>query len=233
MKARAVFRHVLEEIQMPATEVFPKQDAIPIGSTNYGNFINAPLWGALVPQGRTVFLNIDDGSLRPYDNQWDILDSATLASDALLDEIIEVNDIPLSDHTKSGKNTSLGTFQPLPWALPPCARRMLKEGVSENQRVSCFRLAVHLRRIGLPFDMVVAVLLEWREKNRPGRGKDRLSDSEVRSQSAHAFQKEYRGYACGDPAVTPYCEDSCWLFKRRGGVPLSKSVSSPAQRSSI
>jgi len=215
-KARTVFRHVLEEIQMPVPEVFPKQDSIPAGSTNYGNFINAPFWGALVPEGRTVFLNVADGTLRPYANQWDFLESVTLVTEALLEEIIEVNDIPLAGHTYSDDKTSLGVFKPLPGTLPPCARRMLKEGVSENQRLSCFRLAVHLRRIGLEFDAVVAVLLEWRKKNRPDSGKDRLSGSEVRSQTAYAFQKEYRGYGCGDPAVTPYCEDSCWLFQRRG-----------------
>ena len=54
-KARIVVQHILEEIDQPQTEIFPKQDEI---GTNmrYGNFINAPLFGALVPKGKTAFL---------------------------------------------------------------------------------------------------------------------------------------------------------------------------------
>ena len=35
---------------------------------------------------------------------------------------------------------------------------MLQNGVSLYQRVSCFRLAVHSKRLGLPFDVAVAAL---------------------------------------------------------------------------
>ncbi|MCC6694862.1 MAG: hypothetical protein IT365_04435 [Candidatus Hydrogenedentes bacterium] len=231
MKARAVFRRVLEEIQLPATEVFPKQDSIPVGSTSFGNFINAPLFGALVPKGRTVFLNVVDGSLRPYANQWDFLESVALVTEALLDEIIEVNDIPLGGQFHSGGGMSLGVFQPLPGALPPCARRMLQEGVSENQRVSCFRLAVQLRRIGLPPDITMAALQQWATKNHPRDGKRVITENEIKAQAAAAFLKHYHGSACEDSAVTPYCDDSCSLFRRRGNAPLPDDTSLQAQRS--
>ena len=54
-KARRVARQILIEIEKPNTEIFPKQDKLDT-RTQYGNFINAPLFGKLVPEGRTVFL---------------------------------------------------------------------------------------------------------------------------------------------------------------------------------
>ena len=55
IKARLVLRHILTEIGEPSTtEIFPKHDMLHT-NVQYGNFINAPLFGALVKQGKTVF----------------------------------------------------------------------------------------------------------------------------------------------------------------------------------
>jgi len=210
-KARAVFRHILAEIERPETEVFPKQDAIPPTSTNYGNFINAPFFYPLLRQGRTVFVE-PNGSLRPYPNQWEFLDGVESVS--VFDEIIEINDIVIGRRPISKEQTSLGVFQS-PVMLPPCARRML-EGVTDNQRVSCFRLAVHLRNVGLPYDVVVAALSEWSRKNRPVDGKRIITHCEIKAQVASAFLKEeYRGCGCEEPAVQQFCESSCPIFPRK------------------
>jgi len=40
-------------------------------------------------------------------------------------------------------------------SLMPCALRMLTEGVKENQRTACFRLAAQLRKVGLPYEYTV------------------------------------------------------------------------------
>ncbi len=53
-KVRMVLRHILHEIESPSTEIFPKQDCLS-GDDSFGNFINAPLFGKLVPQGKTIF----------------------------------------------------------------------------------------------------------------------------------------------------------------------------------
>ena len=53
-KARLVVKSILEEFDHHDTEVFPKQDFLN-GDRLYGNFINTPLFGRLVSQGRTVF----------------------------------------------------------------------------------------------------------------------------------------------------------------------------------
>ena len=46
-KARLIVRHILEEIEYPDTETFPKQDTL-IGNRRFGNFINAPLFFGFV-----------------------------------------------------------------------------------------------------------------------------------------------------------------------------------------
>ena len=97
------------------------------------------------------------------------------------------NEIPVGIAPMPDKKTSLGIFLPLPGSLPLCAGQMLKEGVSAYQRDSCFRLAVHLRKVRLPYDLAVATLLEWSQKNRPTDGKRIITRDEVRAQIAGAY----------------------------------------------
>lgn len=219
-KARAVARHILDEAGHQA-EVFPKQDAIDLNQ-GYGNFIGLPLFAPLAIQGRTVFVDPRNG-LRPVPNQWRYIEQMKIVPESLLDEIIDVNELQVGSSEARECSRSLGTFQPA-WTLPPCARRMLEEGVSGNQRVACFRLAVHLRRIGLPSDIVMAALQQWATKNRPRDGKRVITDDEIKAQAAAAFLKEYHGNGCEDPAVSPHCDISCHLFERRG-APTSISIS--------
>lgn len=214
-KARLVTQYIMREIGMQNVEVFPKQDALELESKRFGSFVNAPLFGGLVRQGRTVFLD-PKNAYRPYENQWSLLASAERVTETLLDEIIELNELEQPPAPVSiVKQGTLGVFRASS-GLPPCARRMLEQGVSENQRVACFRLAVHLRRMGIPFDVVVAALQQWATKNRPQQGKRVITHDEIRAQAAGAFLKEYLGNGCEDPAVTPYCDDSCRLFQRCG-----------------
>jgi len=100
------------------------------------------------------------------------------------------------------------------FALPACARRMLNEGVRDYQRVACFRLAIHLKRIGLPVDLALATLKSWADKNQPPSGKRIITESEIISQPRYAYQHNYRGYGCGDPAIIPYCDPQCPLVQK-------------------
>lgn len=206
-KARAVFRHILGEAGHPDTEVFPKQDSLNDGAGSSGNFINSALFGLSVAKGRTVFLDPKQG-LAPFPNQWALLDRIKRATEQELDEIIEMNEIALNDQRAPKNPVILGVFQSAS-GIQPCARRMLEEGVSSHQRVSCFRLAVHLRKIGLPFDLVVATLSAWAQKNHPGDGRRIITVDEVKAQTAAAFLKEYRGCGCAEPAIAPYCDPAC------------------------
>ncbi|MFC1737317.1 hypothetical protein ACFL1X_14490 [Candidatus Hydrogenedentota bacterium] len=208
-KARLVMRHVLEEIGMGGTEIFPKQDVIDERISS-GNFINAPLCGLWVPKDRTVFVE-PTGSLKPYPNQWDFLETIQQVPESLLNEIIEINQLtqtPASAITSVEHGTK--TF-----GLPPCTRRMLSEGVTANQRVICFRIAVSFKTAGLPYDIAVVALKEWSVKNRPTNGKRIITEREIVAQTVSAFNKEYRGCGCEEPAIIPYCDEKCPLHKKR------------------
>ena len=215
-KARRVAQHLLEEIDAPETEVFPKQDRLDARS-QYGNFINAPLFGRLVHQGRTVFLD-SKGPTQPHPDQWELLDNVRRIAESALDDIIEINDL-LSLEDGSPKQDRCGEAAGGQFALglTPCAQRMLSEGVAEYQRVACFRLGVHLKKAGLPEDVAVAALDAWAQKNRPRNGKRILTHAEIVEQARHAYAGGYRGCGCEDPAVMPFCDERCPLKVRSDG----------------
>ena len=216
LKARLVVQHILEEIEEPQTEIFPRQDQLG-GDMRYGNFINAPLFGALVPRGKTVF--VDPATFEPYPNQWDLLESVKRTTENNLDEVIEINELspekmpqPLAHPSKKAGE---GTF-----GLPPCAVRMLRDGVPQFQRVACFRLAVHFRRLGMPYDVAVAALKIWALKNRPVNGKGVIRESEILAQTSYAYENSYSGYGCDSPGIESFCEPSCsvktWREEKKG-----------------
>lgn len=213
-KARLVLRHILNEIGEPAIEVFPKHDILDT-NVQYGNFINAPLFGTLVKQGKTVF--VDAMSFAPYPDQWTFLKSVDLVGESVLDEIIEMNNLFFTPPSRDPKSNSENDI--IRYGLPICVRKMLKDGVSQHQRASCFRLAVHLKRLGLPFDAALATLKTWAVKNKPTNGKEVIRESEIVSQTRSAYEKSYSGYGCGTEAIQPFCEPSCpvkqWREKNR------------------
>jgi hypothetical protein len=210
-KARVIVQRILEEIDSPKTEVFPKQDRLD-AAASYGNFIFAPLFGRLISEGKTVF--IDPYTLEPYKDQWEFLKNAERAAEPLLDEIIELNALavprtPASRPPAQGEATTK-------FSLPPCARAMLKNGVFRYQRVSCFRLAVHLKRLGLPQDVAASALKAWALKNRPFNGKRIITDGEIIEQTTYAFARNYRTYGCESEAIKPYCDPRCPVRRRSG-----------------
>ena len=89
---------------------------------------------------------------------------------------------------------------------------MLAEGVSSYQRVSCFRLAVQLKRNGMPYDLALTALKAWAQKNRPQDGKRIITDREIEYQIKCAFENSYRSFGCEDPAVSAYCDKDCPLY---------------------
>lgn len=205
-KARLVVKHILEEIEHPHIEIFPKQDSLDT-RTSFGNFINAPLFGGLVPKGKTVF--VDPASLEAYPNQWTFLESIQRVVEKTLDKIIELNDLSISQDMVPKDKDDSGSAGQNQFGLPPCVQKMFKDGVTQFQRVSCFRLAVHLKRLGLPYDMAVAALKTWSLKNRPKNGKKVIRESEILSQTSYAYNNHYVGYGCGSAAIAPFCEPSC------------------------
>jgi len=220
-RARLVAHHILTEIQRPFTEIFPKQDVLH-GDAFYGNFINVPLFGRMIERGRTVFVDPSNPTL-PHPDQWGLLEQVQRVPASLLDQIIDVNDLvrTFSATTRAPASSPAGPKRT--FGLLPCARRMLESGVAVNQRVACFRLAVQLRRTGLPQDMAVLVLKGWATRNRPLGGKRIITDEEIGSQVDVAYRNNYAGFGCETEAIAPYCDPGC---------PLKTRASSPAARGS-
>ncbi len=214
-KARLVMQHLLGEIGHPSTDVFPKQDSFNT-SDGHDSFILAPLFGRAVPEGRTVFLDLGNGA-KPYPNQWDFLDNIKSVSEALLDDIIRVNKL----NRRGGDQASIAVpstnHKVCTIGLPICAQRILAEGVAQNQRFACFRLAVSLQQAGLPHDMAIRVLTAWATKNKPKDGKPIITHEEITEQIDSAYAKGYRGHRCNQPAVSPFCSKDCVLHRERHG----------------
>lgn len=225
-KARLMFKRILTDLDCRKVEVFPKRDKLD-GPSDYGNFINAPLFGKLVPEGRTVFVD-PENDFRPYADQWDFLAGVRCLAETQLDELIALH-LPILDQSPQATVASEWLREPKAagnadavmkrvFGLPPCAQRMLREGVTENQRVSCFRLAVALCKTALPEDSAVVVLLAWAPKNRPEAGKRIITPAEIKDITHRAYMRKYAGCGCETPAVAPFCSPQCHLFQDRDAL---------------
>ena len=223
-KARLVVRHILEEIGQPNTEVFPKHDRLDT-RTMYGNYIYAPLFGALVPQGRTVFVRPENPT-QPHPDQWAFLERVERVPERLLDDVIEVNEIQFPTARAAAVVTEATEHDlTLTCGLPICTQRMLAHGVRDNQRTSCFRLAVALKRTGLPVDMTLAVLRTWACRNRPADGKRIITPPEIEAQTRDAYNRKYRSFGCEDAAVQPFCDPRCRV-RSHAAIPLDDPAES-------
>jgi len=209
---RRIIRKVLTDMGKTSVEVFPKQDRLQ-GNIRFGNFINAPLFGKLVLAGKTVFLDLDNMP-NPHDDQWQFLEMAQRYTQADLNDILSKFDVqppePVPVRCGDTKSDPIDSF-----GLVPCVRRMLQEGVDSYQRVACFRLAVRLQRMGLPFDIALAALQAWSVKNNPINGKRVITPQEILHQTTHAYKKSYRGFGCEDPAIKCFCSKDCPILLSR------------------
>lgn len=192
-----------------------------MAGVSYGNFINTPLFGALVPKGRTVFVDPATPA-EVYPDQWELLERVQRYTGKDLDALIEPGPLEVRDKppAQAGGSAKAGPDVSA-FGLPPCARKILAAGVSAYQRVSCFRLAVHLKRNGIPYDLVVAVLKAWAKKNRPADGKRIITEQEIEYQTRCAFANPYRSFGCEHAAMAAYCHRECPLYPYTVGKPLA------------
>lgn len=201
---RTAMSILLKKIGAPSTEIFPKQNRL-LAKTQYGNFINLPLFGHHVSQGRTAFLN---EHMKPFEDQWALLAGIKPVSRGALFKIAG-EDLSSPSRTTSINNRAVTDRRK--YGLKPCAEKILAEGITDYQRVACFRLAVQLKLAGYPFDQALGILSAWAKRNRPPLGKAIIRDSEIQSQARCAYEGSYRGMGCEDPAILPFCDSSCPL----------------------
>ncbi|MEX2389200.1 MAG: hypothetical protein WD534_15085 [Phycisphaeraceae bacterium] len=226
-KARLVARMLVQEIDQPHVEIFPKQDALRRGEV--GNFIYLPLFGRLVPEGHTVFVDPDD-ALKPIADQWKVLEQIEPIPETRLDELIELNDLEPPAPATEVSDASAPTRT---YGLTPCMQRMLDQGVTAMQRVSCFRLAVQLKKAGMPPSMTITVLEQWASRNRPEEGKRTITPEEIREQTRWAYDRAYTAIGCDDPAVRafhgPDCPCAVWSTTPAAQrTPRNRPTSQPA-----
>lgn len=218
-KARLLARYILGQMKLTDTEIFPKQDQL-APNVVYGNYIYAPLFGRSVIRERTVFLDRDNAG-RPYPEQLAFLATIEPIPETRLDHVLRQVGLWGKAHqlTPSGQpanpRPAAGPSAYPAYGLPPCARRILAAGVDRNQRVCCFRLAVNLKRVGLPCDLALAALLNWARKNKPLNGKRVITPAEIKAQTQAAYQGRYTALGCEDPAIAPFCRPECRLYQKR------------------
>ncbi len=140
---------------------------------------------------------------------YDFIDSIKRVGQDTLDWIIQLNDLEKENYRNQNKKSDININNVSGYGLPVCIRRMLNEGVTFNQRVACFRIAVHLKRVGLPYDAVIATLMDWRLKNRPQVNKRIITPEEIEEQVGCAFKKDYSGYGCSEPIIESFCDPQC------------------------
>ncbi len=211
VKARLVTHYILNQIDLEATEVFPKRDRLD-DKVSYGNFIYAPLFAPSVKNNRTVFLNPNIG-YKPYKDQWQLLYNLKKLSESRLDDIIEKRGLNIITAPIGGTSKTDRVVRSA--SLPVCLQRILSQGVSQYQRLACFRLANGLNRAGLPFDVAVGALNIWARKNTPADNKRVITESEIIAQTRSAYSGNYRSIGCECPSVMPYCDSTCPVKKKR------------------
>jgi hypothetical protein len=202
----------VEQMGRPETEIFPKQDRLE-HSGQYGNFINLPLFGQFVLQGKMVFV---DELFEPYPDQIEFLSLLQRVSEEHLDFCL--SRIPSTTQNHSGESRKIvrnydqnnGLIN-----LLPCAVRMLGEGVRFNQRVACFRLAYHLRRSGVAFEKALSQLNRWALRNSPPPGKGIIRTSEILSQAKFAYQRSHTSFGCEDAVMQSFCDPNCVIKSSR------------------
>jgi putative DNA primase/helicase len=250
-RARGLMKYAIEGIERDTgftiKELFPKQDTIKNqdGSFGFGNYIYLPLFGASVKNGRTVFLNPDDG-FKPYPDQWSFLKNIEKVTPEMLKELWEqgeigdgspqvlvpkpaensqkaavaVSDRP-TERSASRKFRDEGGLQQKKESfgtlyMRPCVEKMML-GVPEGCRNDvAFALAKHFRvEASLPQDITETILKAWNLRNTPP-----MSDKEILTAVDSAYTgkagKGYTSFGCENPLIQPFCAlEQCDLYRQK------------------
>lgn len=168
---------------------------------------------------------------KPATNQWDFLERAERVPESRLDEVISLNDLRLGARPPTAPRTNRVVARST-FGLPACVQRILDQGVTDNQRVTCFRLAVHLKRVGLPRDLAGNLIRSWAAKNRPTGGKRIITSAEITAQLGCAYRGSYRSHGCEEPAMQLFCDPLCPIRSRAAvspDVPVGPCARDPAK----
>lgn len=205
-----------------AVEVFPKQESL--AEDGFGNFVYLPFNGKSLAEGRTLFVDYDNG-LTPYPDQMAYLKGAKRISEQDLNRIISKFNIDSTLQVYERKSTPFTeetskSIKEKREKLLPCAKRVLEQGVDEGQR-DCvtFALAKHLKRAGYTEEEVELELMEWNSKNRPP-----LAEYIVRDKIRQA--EKYDGLDC-ENTMSSWCDkDNCPVKKENSNHAAQTTITS-------
>jgi hypothetical protein len=71
-----------------------------------------------------------------------------------------------------------------------------------------------LKRTGIPFDLAVSLLNEWKKKNKPSENKRIITEQEIKEQTSYAYNKDYSGLGCNEEIVKAFCHADCPVRRR-------------------
>lgn len=171
-------------------EIFPKQQRVPEGG--YGNPIKLP--GLHRKSGRySRFFGPD---IRPVG--FPVLETVRPVPASVFSRAVEQARQQVKRYRAPVYRRAADVDGELPCIAKIC------QGVDKGRRnTSGFILAVHLKRCGLPAELVQSSLAAWNRRNRPP-----LGDSELRAIAGGALRPQYPGFSCSSPDVQPFCNTS-------------------------
>ena len=204
VKPRLIFESILEELGI-ICEIFPKQDEINENAP-YGNYINLPLFGGDVKNGRTVFINDKNNII--IDDVKDIhkiriTDSGIIPAVMFMRKLARKK-IIITETSEEHKVYSKEL---------PCIEK-IKQGVNVGHRHNAaFRLAIHFKERGLGSDEIETLLENWNSKQElpPDKTKQQV-EKELSQIIKSVFKGGYKSYGCDDALIQPYCDkETCPL----------------------
>ncbi len=223
---RALGQYVAEcvarEFEGTTVEIFPKQNSL--ANMQFGNYVNLPLFGLDVKEGKTVFVNPENG-FKPFDNQWEVLSNIIKVTPEELHDIIESEGLEtpeeeLAPETEAEVET--GDYS----NMLPCVPKMM-QGVSKGCRdIVAFTLAKHFRiEKKFPQEATLAILQMWNQKNEPS-----LDSNTINQKVASAYTgrggKGYSSLGCDDDLIKQFCDkDNCPICQKQ--AEKEKGIDSP------
>jgi P4 family phage/plasmid primase-like protien len=149
LKVRRLMMQIVSDTNVQRYEIFPKQDK----TETYGNYINLPLFKTNLP-ANTAFI---DETTQPIKDQWKFLKSIIRNTQESIDNIINVNNINLSNN---GHKPSDETQEK--WIT-----EAMKGGGSGNRTTNLVKLVSYYAKKKIPKDVILSMMIQWDASNTP------------------------------------------------------------------
>jgi putative DNA primase/helicase len=200
--ARGLFKYAIDLLERDTDyrikEVFPKQNSIKHdGNYGFGNYIYLPLFGADVPNGRTVFLDPTNG-YKPHSDQWAFLQSIEKVTPQHLGEVMETNLIDfvidtMPEEAEPSKTEAEKSFDPNEAAEYYLKRALTQADIGKRNDTG-FWLACQLRDLGL-LEAEVGLYMRRYTQGVP-QGEELYTEKEAQATLKSAYEHPQR-----EPAI--------------------------------